>query len=430
MSAPLPPQLDAAKAQLSQALQAVEGRPIDLGAVGWADLEKSVIKLLGGPFQLQKPEHQVVALGLAAVLGDRLAKDSQGFWFPSRESPEGASLGFPDALVMLSPFGAVVDALLAAKLERLEDVVKDVRTSLGRARFSVQGGQAQRLTPFDYQRLFDPGFVQLVAVDAAKAEKAWSTPPEALARELKDALGRVGNRLPEQLKQQLDAQLVGSLQRLKPGVPLVDQAEQSPRLVELIGHLFGAVTSTGAAPEEFWADVVLPLAFIGAPATFPALEGDELEAAKQGVPPIALFLELVPFQHQSPEDEGLLGAFPFASVAPPHPKLGQLGSLRMVKVGFEALDKPLAALDPAKTKDALARFGEHLAKAAGAPVRSAGPEADQMVDAAIVLLKDLKRLSAEKKPVWLRRLTEAEAGAEVALAEVRQALGAPRIILA
>lgn len=426
---PMPPQLAAARAQLEGVLTQVEKQPVALQGKGWGEIEKLVVKVLGGAFDLQRPEHQVVALALSAELGERLANESKGFWFPSRESPEGAALGFQDALVMLSPFGAVVESLGAAKLERLDEIQKEVRTSLGRAKFSMQGAMnQQRLGPADYQRLFDPGFVQLVGVDQAKAEQAMTSTPEKLARDLREAIARA-SRLPEHLRKQLESQLVGSLQQLAPNVPLVDQAAQAPRLVELIGHLFGGTGPAPALPEELLADVVLPLAFIGTPAGFPKLEGEELEAAKQGVPPLYLMLETVPFAHQAPEDEGLLGAFPYTSVAPIHPKLAQLPSLRVVQVSLEALQKPLEAFDPAKTRDTVKRFAEQVALATGAQVPPTG-EAEQVLDAAIAVLKDYQKLAKEKKTVWLRRLTQAEADGDVALAEVRNALGGPRIILA
>ena len=69
---------------------------------------------------------------------------------------------------MLSPFGAVMEALATARLARLDDVQKDIRNSLAQVKFGAGGlgGGAQRLHPEDYMRLFDPGFVQVVALDS------------------------------------------------------------------------------------------------------------------------------------------------------------------------------------------------------------------------------------------------------------------------
>lgn len=431
MSTPLPPQLDAARSQLDQALQQVEKRKVDLDAEGWNAIELGVIKLLGGPFRLERPEHHVVALGLAAVLGARLAKEHGAFWFPSRESPEGAALGFPEALIMLSPFGAVLDALLAAKLEKLDDVIRDVRAALGRAKFGAAAG-AMRLSPLDYQRLFDPGFVQLLLVDPAKLAQALELTPERLAADLREAFTRVGSKLPEDVKKQMEPQLVSSVQRLEPGKKLKDQLARAPRVAELVAQLWAAKDSTGSAPEEFWHDVALPLAFIGAPESFPPVDDEALQLLKQGVEPLFLFIDAVPFTTPAPEEEGLLGAFPASSLGLLSPELEKAGAaLRMIRVGLDAMKAPLSKFDPAKTKQALARYSKELeAKAGPLPARPGPSDAGPMLDAALALLEDFQRLAAAPGEVYVRRLTEAEAAAEGAMAFVRGALQGPRIILA
>jgi hypothetical protein len=429
MTMPTPPQLESAFAQVSGAIDQVEGRKIDLTKEPWDVIEKAVIKLLGGPFNPQQMQHQVVALGLATAFARRLNADHQAFWFPSREAAEGASLGFPEALIMLSPFGAVLDALGSARLAKLDEVQKDIRASLGQAKFGGMGGAPQRIGPEDYMRLFDPGFVQLVALDPVKANQTWTTPPERLSIDVRDAIGRA-QKLPPELKKQMESQLVTALQRMEPGKPLLSQVTRAPRVCEIIGLLFAGATTTGSAPEEFWMDVVMPLLFVGTPETFPELDGQELEAAKQGIDPMLLFLDVVPYQFKSPEEDGLLNAFPGSTLGLPHEGFGAVQNLRLVKVGLDAVKEPLAKFDEKKTRETLARFAEHVKKQVG-PVQLQGQdEAKQMLDAAMVLLTDLKRVVDSGKDVCVRRLTEAEAASEPALAVVRQALSAPRIILA
>jgi hypothetical protein len=430
MPMPMPPQLEAAFAQVSSVLEQVEGKKIDLEKAPWAEIEKSVIKLLGGPFKVQQQEHQVVALGLAAAFGERLGAEHQAFWFPYRETPEGASLGFPEALIMLSPFGAVVDALRQGRLEKLDDVQKEIRSALGQAKFAVGGGAPMRLGPEDYMRLFDPGFVQLVGLDPAKAKQVWGSQPGKVANDLRDGLSRAG-KLSAEVKKQLESQLVQSVSRLEPGKTLLEQVPRAPRVVETMGLLFGSTGSTGAAAEEFWSDVVMPLLFTGAPASFPPLEAEELEAAKKGIDPLFLFLDVVPHQFPSPDEEGLLNAFPAAKLDLPDPAFAGVTQLRLIKVTPEALIAPLAAFDPQKTRDAIARFGAWVAEKTGPVAQKQGEaEAKMMLDAALTLLTDLKKLVSEGKDLYVRRLTEAEAASEPALAQLRQALSGPRIILA
>jgi hypothetical protein len=428
MAMPRPPQHDQAFQQVTDVLSQIAGKPVDLVKDSWADIEKGVIQIFGGPFNPQQMEHQVVALGLAAALGERLHADHQAFWFPYRETPEGASLGFPDALIMLAPFGAVIDALSLGKLERIEEVLKTIRTSLAQAKFG--GGGGQRLGPEDYMRLFDPGFVQLIGVDGAKAKQAWDTTPERASIDLRDAINRAP-KLPADVKKQLEQQLVGALGRLEVGKPMISQAAKAPRLIETIALLHGATTSTGPAAEEFWSDVVMPLLFVGAPASFPPLDDEELAAAKQGVDPLFIYLDVVPFAFKAPDEQSLLGAFPAKTLSLPAPEFKTSTQPRLIKVGLEAVKDALVAFDANKTRDAIKRFGDYLAAKGG---KGAGPvqgaeEAKMMLDAAMTLLTDLKQAVAAGRDVYVRRMTEAEAASEPAMALVRQALSAPRIIL-
>lgn len=429
---PRPPQLDSAFQQVTAVLTQVQGKPVDLVKDSWADIEKGIIKLLGGAFDPSQMEHQVIALGLAAALGDRLNADHQAFWFPYRETPEGAALGFPEALIMLAPFGAVLDALASGKLEKVDEVVKTIRNSLAQAKFGGGGGGQQRLGPGDYMRLFDPGFVQIVGVDGAKTKQAWDASPEKASIDLRDAINRAP-KLPPEAKKQLEQQLVGALGRLEGGKPLITQAARAPRVVETIGLLYGATTSTGPAAEEFWTDVVMPLLFVGAPASFPPLDEEEVAAAKQGVDPLFIYLDVVPFAFKAPDEQSLLGAFPANTLALPAPEFKSNGAPRLIKVQLDAVKDALAAFDANKTRDAIKRFGAYLIEKGGAAAPGAPPQAAEeaklMLDAAMTLLGDLKSAAVAGRDVYVRRMTEAEAASEPAMTLVRQALSAPRIIL-
>jgi len=429
MSMPTPPQLEAARTQLASLLEQVEGRKVDLVKDAWSDLERSVVKVMKGAFSIQTPEHQIVALGLSAAFAARLAEAHPVFWFPSRESPEGAELGFAEALMKLSPFGAVVDALGSAKLAKLDDVAKEIRNSLAQVKFSGGAGAgAQKLGPEDYMRLFDAGFVQVVALDATKAKQTWETPPQRLSIDLREALNRA-NKLPPEVRQQLEQQLLTALSRMEPGKSIISQVTKAPRIVEMMGLLFGTSAATGSAPEEFWMDVAMPLLFIGQPASFPPLDDEELAVAKQGVDPMFLFLDSVPHQFKAPDEEGLMGAFPAGSLTLPDQGFNAIASLRLIKVGLDAVREPLRAFDPAKTRDAIKRFGDHVREKTGPVTTQGGEEAKQMLEAALQLLGDFKKVVESGKDVCVRRLTEAEAASEPALTVVRQALQGPRIIL-
>jgi hypothetical protein len=208
---------------------------------------------------------------------------------------------------------------------------------------------------------------------------------------------------------------------------MMDQAERAPRLAELMAHLFATIGGTGSAPEEFWHDIVLPLLFIGTPASFPPLDEEEVEMFKQGVDPLPLFVDVVPHAHQAP-DEGLLGAFEMSDIGLVHPGFSKVGALRLIRINPSRIKPLLEKFDATQTADAIKRFSEHVSLAAGSPPTETN-EGKQMLQAALTLLSDLKRaLTQGQGELCLRRLTEAEAASEQALAVVRKALQGSLII--
>ncbi|HLL53407.1 MAG TPA: hypothetical protein VK447_07670 [Myxococcaceae bacterium] len=432
MAYPLPPQIEVAIDQLKQAIKSVDQKDVDVLKTPWPELEQSVIKLFGGKFQMNQPQHQAVAAGLAGILGARLIEEFKAFWFPNRDSLEGAGMGFPEELIMLSPFGAVADALNSGNLAKLDALIADIRRSLAQSRFAPRApGQMPQLGPEDYQRLFDPGFLHFAALETSRAKTVWDNTPTAVVREVRDALGRAG-ALPKEAKAQMDGQIAGALGRLDPAKPLMQQVEQAPRVIELLTHLYGTTDGTGFAPEEFWVQVVLPLLYIGAPAQFPPLDDDELDAFKQGADPLALFVDVVPYQTPAEED-GLLGALPMDQLQLLHPDFARGGAIRLVQMKTDVIGPLLEKFDPAKSRETVARFVALLEEKAGQ--KSAPPPQGQpsLSDAAFALLTDLKRAAEVTKAgthvLTLRRVTEAEAASEQALGELRKALRAPRIIL-
>jgi len=428
---PVPPQMQLAYESLAAAIVQVEQKPVDLAKASWADIERSLIKLLGGAFKLDRPEHQTLALGVAAVFASRLMAEMGAFWFPQRDALEGAALGFPEALLTLSPFGAVLDALSQSKLTRLDDLTAELRKSLASAKFGLTGsGAPVRLRMEDYARLFDAGFIQLTALDPAKAKQVWEGTPAWAAREIRDALGR-SNQLPPEAKRQMEAQLVGTLSRMDQGKPLQAQAE-GVGLMDLLGHLFASKVATGIGPEELWREVAFPLAMIGAPAQFPPVEKDDLEAYAAGAPVVALYVDLVPFSTPAADEDGLLGVIPMEDLALPPGAQARGAAPRLIKVKPDSLKALFKIYEPAKLKDGIQRFGKYLGEKAG-KAQAEPAQAKRMEEVAFTLLEDAKRVveAVDKgAELYVRRLTEAEAASEPALGLLREALQGPRIILA
>ena len=144
-----------------------------------------------------------------------------------------------------------------------------------------------------------------------------------------------------------------------------------------------------SAPEEFWQSIILPLLFIGAPATFPPVDPDDLEAFRAGADPLALFVELVPYQRRAPE-EGLLGAFDVSDVTLPHPSFQRVGSPRLFRLDREKVAALVKDFDAARTRDAVARFTAYLEEKAR---RRVGQFAAMMALLATIVL-------VVSRPVW------------------------------
>src|SRR5262249_26170601 len=212
------------------------------------------------------------------------------FCFPTRGALEAAPLGFPEALLVVSPFAAVAEALSRGDLSRLDLVAKEIATSLAQARFSpAAGGLPPRLTAEDYRHIFDPSFVQFVAIDPTKAKGASEKKVGELILELRAAISRADARIPNEARSLIDARVIGALMRLDKAAALREQAARAPRVFELVTHLFASVEVSGLAPEEFWEGVVIPLLHIGVPADFPPLEAEDVTAFSKGLDPLLLF---------------------------------------------------------------------------------------------------------------------------------------------
>ena len=337
-------------------------------------------------------------------------------------------VGFPDAILMLSPLGAVLEALATATLGMLDNVAADIRKALAQARFSVQGGQQRRLDAESYRQLFDPGMLQFLVLDPKRADAAWDMKPDAVSRELRDAISRAGSKLPPEVAKQIESQIVGGMGRLDPNQPLSAQLARAPRLVELVATLQSATAFTGVAPDDFWEGLAFPLLFIGAPEKFPPLEQDEIEAVKQGVDPFTLFLDVVPYSTPA-KDDGFLGAFGPGEVGLPHPAFAQVQAPRVLTLDRKAIKDLVDKYDGAKTRASLDGWAKYVEEKSGVKAQDGGPAA-QLRDLSLALLDDLKKLLAKDGQLAVRRMTEAEAQAEMSLIPIREALQGPRIILA
>jgi hypothetical protein len=438
LSQPPPPQVEAAVGQLRQALEAVEGREIDPLTVAWDEVEKGVIKLLGGAFSPDEEAHQSLAFMIAAAFAERLRRDLGAFWFPNRATPQGAALGFGSGIIVFSPFDAAVQALGRGRLAMLDEVSAELARVVEQARvqaLGVPGGGA--IGPEDYRRLFDPGFVQFVCLQTAEARTAWERAPAAEARALEDAFSRLPTQVPREARESLRRQLLDALGQLEAGKTIGAQAASAPQLAELVGLLHGGAAQTGFAPAELWEGVLLPLLHIGAAASFPALDDETLASFRRRVPALLLYVDTVPYQTPAADEDGLLGVFPPDDVQIIDEAFEAADTVRLSEVDPDRLHELVSRFDAAAVRASIERFRAELETAAGPPAPAAEPPANgepSLLDVALVLIEDLTRVmqvARDKDAAFcVRHATESEAASEPLLHELRRALTGPRIILA
>jgi hypothetical protein len=433
VSHPDPPQARAALEQLRQALGSVEGREVDPLTAPWREVETGVIKLLGGAFNADDPTHGAIAFMIGSAWAGRVTRDLGAFWFPHRGAPGGAALGFPDAVVMISPLEMAVRALQRSQLTLLDDATADLREALSRerARVSLTGERPPAIGPDDYRRLFDPAYLQFVVLDD-KASAAWQSTAADEAREIEQAIERLPADVPREMRESLRQQLVGALHALDGDKPIGQQVARAPQLLEVLAVLHGTAEQTGFAPAELWQALVLPLLHVGAAETFPEVDDEEKEAFRQGADPLAVYVEVLPYRTPAADEDGVLGVFPPETVGLVDPCFAGTTAVQLVRVDPAPIAELCAKLDLDAIRSSVERFGTDLrAKAGAEPPPAEGPG---LLDITLALLRDLARaVRATGEPgrmLCLRRATEVEASSEPAIAQLRRVLRAPRIILA
>jgi hypothetical protein len=207
------------------------------------------------------------------------------------------------------------------------------------------------------------------------------------------------------------------------------QGDETQRLKELVGLLYGMVQSTGAAPEEFWNDVAFPYALIGQPTQFAPLDAEELAAVKQGVSPFLIYLEAQPHLYPVSSDEALMGVFDVHSLRGIQGLDKGMSAPRLLAVQASALKPALAAFDAKANAEKAAAFRTTAWKQAEKSDGVEPKEVTQMQEAAAALLTQCSKVLESGHTTVMRRMTEAEAASEAAFAQLRQALTGPRIIL-
>ncbi len=429
---PVPAPMAAALEQLRKTLKSPDGASLDPLTASWADIERGVVPLLGGAFSPQKGGHLDVVFMLASALAERLRLSHGAFWFQNRSTPHGATLGFPNGVLVFSPFETVFEAIGRSKLTEIEAIATQLRAAVERSAGSLQGKGT--LGPADYQRIFDPGLVQFFAFDPKAAAAVLDATAESTVRDFEHGFSKLANEIPAEVRTQISREVLGALKRLPASSTLAEQLQKAPQLIEFVTLAMAGAGGTGIAPAEFWQQLLLPLLHVGAPETFAAPDEDELEPWKEGADPLLLYVDVVPYQTPAADEDGLLGVFPADEVGLLDPRWNGAQGVRLLAIDPALLRTLLDGFDPEQVKASVAKFAEMCTAAAGpspAPPKESGQP--ELIDLVIMLAEDLRqivKLADEKGlAVGLRYATESEASSEPVLGDLRRAIREPRIVL-
>jgi hypothetical protein len=423
----------AALEQFRKTLVSSEGVAIDPITADWPEIEKGVILLLGGAFSPQQQAHLDVVFMVASALAERLRIEFGAFWFQNRSNPHGATVGFPQGILVFSPFEVVFEMLGRSQLAQLGKVVEDLRGAL--ARGGATAGKPGNLGPAEYQRIFDPGLVQFFAYDRKAVSAALDATAGATLRDFEHGFSKLSTEIPEKVRTQISREVQGALGRLSSDVPVGAQIGRAPQLVEFVALVVGGTMGTGIAPAEFWEQLLLPLLHVGAAEEFAPPDEDDLASYREGVEPLLLYVDLVPYQTPAADEDGLLGVFPGTAVKLIDARWSGSQGVRVLELDPAAIKDVCARFDAAEVRASVERFAATCAEAAGpAPTPERAPGQPALLDLVLMLAQDVchmvKMVEEKGWALGLRYATESEAASEPVLQDLRRAIKVPRILLA
>lgn len=407
MPTPVPPTIAIALEELRKAFQAVQGPTFDPMTEPWSAIAQATQKLLNGGFQASDPHHRLFQLRLGALFGARLTRENDGFWFRQRDALGNFSVGFPGGVFTVSPFTVTALALVSGTVAGLETAAGELKTAVNASK--TPGGAP--LTPRDYERFFDPAFLEFFALDRKAAQRTWESAPRKLIAALKDASFRA--QPSKTTRDWLEKKLLFALGPLDPERPLIDQAERDLPLVERVGELFAARYGTGLTAEEGWAKAALPLLSVD-------LSQNPKGEPVQGMGVLAAFLSCMPKLPEVPS-EGILGLFSSEQIAAPDPRLSQYAGLRTFRVNPDPLLPLLQRFDGEKLRERVQTFARALG-----PTVQLTPQETAVVEESLTWLKRLQDTLAlavrDQLDLCLRRAPEIEGYAGDGKARLREAL--------
>ncbi len=349
------------------------------------------------------PRHKKFWYTLGAWIGETMRLRHGGHWLFAGDDPRGWRLGF--SKIMLE----VVPHLFAEQLLRMgQGSAKKLLGEIERIRLAHEeqaeqdgGKEIDRFTPQHYVRMHTMPLGQWMVMDFQYLDVFWnkSNVPDLIAE-----IGKAGDRLGEGNKEVI-GKVIEALEKADKDKPLGQQTGDRG-LFEAIAQIVALRRTTSPLAMDILESLVMPTIHIGLPKTFPELDEDDISKLHKGMELFALFVDIVPHQHQA-WDGGFLGTIPNEDLATPYKDKTQLeiGKGDWVIVNPKSFIEMLTDYSPEKLLEKYDGFVKQVSADENAPKRrDDGRILAETVARAVAEIKACVDLAADDGRVLMFRL--------------------------
>jgi hypothetical protein len=336
--------------------------------------------------------HRDLWFTFGAWIGEAMKHRHGGFWLFGGDDPKQWRIGFTKIMLEIAPH-VFAEKLLRSgpgMARRMISEIERIRQQHeAQSEVDGKGVPKDKFGPQHYARMHTVPLAQWLVLDMGRLKTLWTEGP---TKTLRTSLAEDAKRLPPQnapILQKVDEALA-KVDQDKPAAPQVTDRG----LYEAIAQIAALRRATPPIAVDLLEKVILPAAHMGIPDKFPPLGDDDLDNIKKGMDLFAVMVDVCPFQHAAPENEGdepaFLGTFTVGDMSTPYPdrqnlELGK-GDWLMVNPG--RLWTILKDFDGKKLVDRFDAFVTYAAKQPGVPRL---PDANRnLAETAAKVLMDLK----------------------------------------
>ncbi len=349
------------------------------------------------------PRHKKFWFSLGAWIGETMRLRHGGHWLFAGDDPRGWRLGFSKIMLEVVPhlFAEQLLRMGQGSAKKMLAEIERIRTGHAEQSERDGGKEIDRFTPQHYVRMHTMPLGQWMVMDFAYLDEFWNkSPVPDLVKEINKQGERLGEGNAEVIKQ-----VTAALEKADPAKPLGQQTGDRG-LFEAIAQIVALRRTTSPIAMDILETLVMPTIHIGLPENFPELDEDDISKMHKGIELFALFVDIVPHQHQA-WDGGFLGTIPNEDLATPYRDKTKLevGKGDWVIVNPKSFVEMLTDYSPEKLMEKYDGFVKHVSEDENAPKRrDDGRILAETVSRAVAEVKACVDLAAEDGKVLMFRL--------------------------